>query len=153
MKTLIIALLLVSSATAQTRAQLKADNKWLADYAAMLVQELDKANADNAANQDLADYLLKQSMDLEKQLANLKTLNQVLESQNKILMNDLIAVSSTPARTVVVPVFEAAPAPKPQTIRVIHDDPPYQEPWTSPVTCSGYDIPTPGLTLTYQNCH
>jgi hypothetical protein len=152
MKFIIAILLLLGTVQAQTRAELIKERNLLREYLAGAEADID----------DYASMIVKDTEAMNRmgtEIENLKALNRVLESQNKLLMNDLIAMSSQfVPRTVVVPVFEPMPiplAPEPQTVRVIHDDPPYQAPvWQDTVHCSGYEIPVRGgITLTQQNCH
>lgn len=138
MKYALVLLLLAGTMQAQTRAQLKA--------------QLAETEAIRDAYADLVFH------DTETINAMAAEIEQ-LKSTQKVFIDFINGELNKPAPAPVivrqnVPVFVPEPyaVPEPQTIRVIHDDAPYQEPWTSPVTCSGYDIPTPGLTLTYSNC-
>ena len=145
MKYFLILLFCTASCFGQTptKAQLKAEN-------ALLWQAFDE---DQAAIKELQAELTKQKETLQlvlEYVAKQETNLENLRNTNELLRIANSSLSTT--RTVVVPAMPMPTVQAPQTIVIKHEAP-YQPPvFDSPVHCSGYDIPTPGLTLTYQNC-
>ena len=145
MKYFLILLFCTASCFGQTRtkAQLKAENAllWQAfDEDQATIKELQaELTQQKETLQLVLEYVAKQ----ETELTSLRNTNELLRIAN---------TSLSTTRTTVVPYELHIAAPEPSPV-IIHSRPDYQPPiWDSPVHCSGYEIPTPGLTLTYGNC-
>ena len=135
MKYFLILLFCTASCFAQTRSQLLKERE-------QLREALDQNNY-------TIDFLLNENAELARQIADLKETLQIVLTEALKPQQPIVVSKPAP---VVIPVLPYIPPPEPVTVIVRQPDT-YQPPvFDSPVHCSGYDIPTPGLTLTYQNC-